>query len=321
MSTLHALLPPLAHVRADLAFVSWLAKGDRLPKASNARTTLLRELFHFAGDSVPAAALRHFCHGDDAAAGAWLCADPAWVRSEATGARLMAWPLGDVSADEAEALAVSLRPLFGDAGALLSIDTPSAWCLHLLHAGPRAEFHAPADALGVDLVECLPAGDAGRAWRRLFNEAQIVLHAHPVNAARIAAGKRPVNALWFWGAGALPGSVESGLQVVASVDDVVRGLAKMGGVIRVEPLPDALETARRSGMTLLDLDIPGHADSAANWLVHFQRWLREHRFDAIAITFADGERFRVRHAHRLRFWRRAQGATFSLRGKVARSAG
>lgn len=305
MTTLHALLPSLAHVRTNPAFMGWLARADRLPKASNARTTLLRELFHFAGDSVPAAALRHLCHGDDAATGAWLCADPAWVRSEATGARLMAWPLGDVSADEAEALAVALRPLFGDAGAPLSIDTPSAWCLHLLHAVPRAEFRAPADALGVGLVECLPAGDAGRVWRRLFNEAQITLHAHPVNAARIAAGKRPVNALWFWGEGALPASVESGLQLVASVDDVVRGLAKMSGAVRVEPLPVALEAAPRSGVALLDLDIPGHAGSAAEWLVHFRRWLRERRFDAIAITFADGERFRVRHAHRLRFWRRA----------------
>lgn len=305
MSTLHAFLPPLAYVRANAAFMRWLAKGDRLPRVDDARTALLRELFHFAGDSVPAAALRHLCLGDDANIGAWLCADPAWVRSEATGARLMAWPLDDVSADEAETLAAALRPLFGDAGAPLSIDTPSMWCLHVLHGAPLAEFHGPAGALGADLVECLPEGNDGRAWRRLFNEAQVVLHAHPVNAARVAAGKRPVNALWFWGAGALPPSVETGLRVVASVDDVVRGLAKMGGAVRVEPLPDALETAQRSGMALLDLDIAGHTDGAADWLMHFQRWLSERRFDAIAVTFADGERFRVRHAHRLRFWRKA----------------
>jgi hypothetical protein len=301
---LHALLPPLAHVRTSPAFLDWLARGDRLPKAGDARTTLMRELFHFAGDRVPAAALRHLCHGDDAATGAWLCADPAWVRSEPTGARLMAWPLADVSTAEAQALATALRPLFGDAGAPLSIDTASAWCLHLLHDAPRAEFRAPADALGVDLMECLPEGDAGRAWRRLFNEAQVVLHAHPVNATRVAAGKRPVNALWFWGAGALPASVETGLQTVASVDDVVRGLAKMGGALRVEPLPGALEATRRPGAALLDLDVPGHADDAVEWLAHFRRWLRERRFDTIAITFADGERFRIRHAHRLRFWRR-----------------
>ena len=305
MSTLHALLPSLAHVRANPAFMGWLAKGDRVPRVDDARTTLLRELFHFAGDAIPAAALRHLRHGDDAATGAWLCADPVWVRSEATGARLMAWPLGDVSADEADALAATLRPLFGEAGVPLSIDTPSAWCLHLLHGAPRAEFRTPGDALGVDLVECLPEGNDGRAWRRLFNEAQIALHAHPVNAARIAAGKRPVNALWFWGAGALPAAAETGLQTVASVDDVVRGLAKLSGVVRIEPLPESLEQSHCGGDAFLDLDIPDHVDDAAEWLAHFRRWLRERRFDAIAITSADGERFRVRHAHRLRFWRKA----------------
>lgn len=304
MSTLHALLPSLARVGEHPAFRRWLAQGDRLPDVENARSAVLRKQFHFAG-AIPAAALRHLCHAADAADGAWLCADPAWVRSEPTGARLMAWPLDDVSPDESEALAAALRPLFGDAGALLSIDTPSAWCAHLPHGVPQAMFTAPADALGVDLIDCLPEGDAGRAWRRLFNESQIALHAHPVNAARIAAGKRPVNALWFWGAGALPASVETGLQTVASVDDVVRGLAKLGGAVRIEPLPESLAQSHRVGDALLDLDIPDHADDAAGWLVQFRRWLRERRFDTIALTFADGERFYVRHAHRLRLWRRA----------------
>lgn len=305
MSTLHALMPPLAHVDANPAFHGWLAKGDHLPMVSGARTTLLRELFHHAGDRVPAAALRHLCHADDAAVGAWLCADPAWVRSEATGARLMACPVHDVSAAEAAGLAAALRPLFGDAGMPLSVDAPSAWCVHLLQGAPSATFFEPAKAMGVNLIECLPEGSTGRLWRRLFNETQIALHAHPVNAARIASGRQPINALWFWGAGPLPGTVETGVQAVASVDDVVRGLAKMGGAVRLEPLPDALEVAHRPGVTLLDLDIPGHAAGAAEWLAHFRRWLRERRFDAIALTFASGERFRLRPAHRLRFWRRA----------------
>ncbi|HEX5961722.1 MAG TPA: phosphoglycerate mutase [Rhodanobacteraceae bacterium] len=305
MSTLHVLLPPLARIGEAPAWRGWLARGDRLPVLQHARTATLRDLFRFAGATLPAAALRHHCHADDAGSGAWLCADPAWVRSEATGARLMAWPLEDVGADEAMQLARTLQPLFGDAGTPLTVDTPSAWCLRLPHDTPRATFVDPGDALGADLLECLPQGDGGRVWRRLFNEAQVALHVHPVNAARIASGKRPVNALWFWGAGTLPGTIEVGVQAVASVDDVLRGMARLAGAVRVEPLPEALESIAPAGATLLDLDVPGHADAAAEWLAPFQRWLRERRFDAIAITFAGGERFRLRHAHRLRFWRRA----------------
>ncbi|TAN04123.1 MAG: phosphoglycerate mutase [Rhodanobacteraceae bacterium] len=303
MSTLHVLLPPLAKLGGDPALRRWLAQGDRLPDVPHTRTTALRELFHFAGDAIPAAALRHLCHADDAHLGAWLCADPAWVRSEATGARLMAWPLDDITQDEAVQLAAAVKPLCGDAGAPLSVDTPAAWCMQLA-ATPQGTFVEPGDALGADLIECLPGGDAGRSWRRLFNEVQIALHTHPVNAARVAAGKRPVNALWFWGAGALPGAVETGVQTVASVDDALRGLAKLGGAVRLEPLLDSIEEHHRAGDVLLDLDIPGHADEMAAWFAHFKRWLRERRFDALALDFASGERFRLRHAHRLRFWRR-----------------
>lgn len=304
MSTLNVLLPPLAHVAADPAFRQWLARGDRLPARAGARAAALHGWFRFEGATVPAAALRHHCHADDADRGAWLAADPVWIRGEATGARLMAWPLDDLSASDADALAGALRPLFGDAGVPLTIDTPPAWCVRLPDGAPPATFTDPAQAFGVDLLECLPAGDDGRTWRRLFSEVQIALHAHPVNAARVAAGRQPVNGIWFWGAGSLPASVATGLQLVASVDEVVWGLAKMGGALRVEPLPDALEAAGVPGDALLDLDIPRHAGGAAAWLGYFRRWLAERRYAAIELTFAGGECFRLLHAHRLRFWRR-----------------
>jgi hypothetical protein len=35
-------------------------------------------------------------------------------------------------------------------------------------------------------------------------EAQMTLHGHPLNAAREAAGQRPINSVWFWGCGAMP---------------------------------------------------------------------------------------------------------------------
>ena len=217
----------------------------------------------------------------------------------------MACPVGDISEFEAVELAAALRPLFGDAGMPLAVDAPSAWCLHRLSGAPPATFMDPADAVGVSLLECLPEGDPGRPWRHLFNEAQILLHAHPINAGRIAAGKIPINALWFWGEGPLPDSVETGLRWMASADDVLGGLAKLAGTIRLEPSREVLEATSEDGDALLDLAWLDDRKAAAEWLAMFQRWLREHRFHTIALVFARGERYRMRHAYRLRFWRRA----------------
>lgn len=303
MNTLHVLLPSLQELAGDPEFVRWLARGDRLADVAAARDAVVREQFQFDGKGIPAAALRHHCHAGATANGVWLCADPAYVRSEATAARLMACPVHDLSAADADELALALRPLFDAVSRELAVDTPSTWCLRLAESASRAAFTDPVKALGASLADCLPEGETGRAWRRLFNEAQILLHAHPVNARRIAAGKVPVNALWFWGEGALPGSVETGLQCVASADDVLRGLAKMGGAVRLEPLPEALDAMGKGGEVLLDLETPGVRVMLADWFPAFRRWLRERRFGAISLVFAGGERFRVRYWHRLRFWR------------------
>lgn len=302
MSTLHVLLPARTQAGVDAGFAKWLARGDRLPDAADAREATLRALFRFAGADIPVAALRHHGHADDADRGAWLCADPAWVRAEAAGARLLACPVADLAADEAEQLVAALRPLFGDAGAPLAMDTPTQWCARIAPGALSVRFAAPAEVLGADILAHLPGGNPGRVWRRLFNEAQVALHAHSVNVARSAAGKHPVNAVWLWGAGVLPGTVESPLQVAASADDCVRGLAKLAGVVRVEPAPAALEAT--NGNALLDLADAAATTLADEWLPHFRAWLGARRYRTIEFGFADGGRIRLRGAHRLRFWRR-----------------
>jgi hypothetical protein len=306
MNTLHVLLSPLAAATCDAGFRNWLAHGDRLPSVTGARHAALRRVFRFAGTAMPVAALRHHACAADAGIGAWVAADPAYIRSEANGARLMGWPIDDLSADEAGQLARALRPLFGDAGTPLAVDSPSSWCVHLPGGTPPAEFTAPREARGADMLECLPAGAGGRSWRRLFTEAQVVLHAHPVNAARIAVGKVPVNAVWFWGAGALPAPVDTVLKAAMSDEATVRGLAKAAGLAcaaRTQVDAQDAQVFGASGDALLDLD--GDAAAPALWLPRFRQWLRQRRFDAIELTFADGERHRVRRVHRWRFWRRA----------------
>ena len=130
MSILHVLSPSPRPAR-DAALRRWLARGDRLADVPGSRDAQVRRLFHFPGGVLSIAALRHHVHAGDAAVGSWLCADPAYVRSEATGARLMACPVSDLSDSDAEALAATLCPLLSEAGALQA-DTPAEWCVEPL---------------------------------------------------------------------------------------------------------------------------------------------------------------------------------------------
>ena len=89
-----------------------------------------------------------------------------------------------------------------------------------------------------------------------------------------------------------------------SGSDVVRGLARIAGVPWSALAPAALDGIPESRDALLDLGDSG-APGLEAWLPAFRQVLRARRFDVLELTFASGERFSVRHVHRLRFWRRA----------------
>jgi hypothetical protein len=91
----------------------------------------------------------------------------------------------------------------------------------------------------------------------LVNEAQMLLHAHPVNEAREARGEPPINSLWLWGAGRAPSVPAPRWRSVNADDPLVRGLARAGGVHH-GPLPAGaqawLERAPEDGRHLVVLD-------------------------------------------------------------------
>ena len=305
MSSLHLLLPPLARFEDAPALKRWLGRGDRLPDASRGRDAALREVFQFPGDSLPVAALLREQSAHDAGGNLWLCADPAYVRVEANGARLLA--SGDelqLTREEAESLAQPLRPLFGDAGAPLEITTPTTWALRLPAGAQLPAFVAPDEALGVNLLGHIPQGDTGRRWRALFNEAQIILHSHPVNAARRERGLMPVNALWFWGAGVLPMWAKSSLKLAISDDPLVHALASRAGVMVAVVAPDALDQLQHGSGTMLDLGSRRAIEIESAWMPRLQG-MRGSAMRESSVAFASGERFRIKPWHRFRFWRRS----------------
>jgi hypothetical protein len=222
--------------------------------------------------------------------------------------RLLACGNMDLSPADSEQLARSLKPLFGDAGFLLEATTPSRWYLRCPKGATLPAFSPPQAALGDDIAGHLPDGEEGRRWQHLLNEAQVILHNHPLNAERVRRGVPPVNSLWFWGAGMLPDWIRTTASTIVSGDEIAHALARLAKIPVAPALADALGSATADSRILLDADAPaGIAVEDAFQPIQqalIQRVVRELR-----LSFASGERYRYRHAHRWRFWRRVPAKT------------
>jgi len=302
------LLPPLRHVvdearSGELAY--WISRGDRLADAAPGRDAMQRESFEFIGTQIPFAALTRSLDSADAAGTLWLRADPAWVVADAVTVRLLACGNMDLSPPDSEQLARSLKPLFGDAGFLLEATTPSRWYLRCPPGATLPAFSTPQAALGDDVALHMPEGDTGRRWQHLLNEAQVILHNHPLNAERVRRGLPPVNSLWFWGAGVLPEWVRTAVSLVVSSDEIVHALSRLAKVPVVDELAAALATAAADSQILVDADASSGPPLEGAW-APIQQALTERAIGELRLSFASGERYRYRHGHRWRFWRKVQ---------------
>jgi hypothetical protein len=200
-----------------------------------------------------------------------------------------------LSTDDCMALARPLKPLFGDAGFLLEPVTPARWYLRCPPGTQLPPFSSPQAALGDDIAKHLPEGDAGRRWRHLLNEVQVILHNHPLNAERVRRGVAPVNSLWIWGAGMLPDWVRTTHGFVVSGDEIVHALARLAQIPAGASLADVLPTSAAGARILIDLDGPGFA---GEWQEPLQRALNDRVVTEVRLNFASGERYCYLHRHR-----------------------
>lgn len=282
-----------------------LGRGDHRPPAVPADAdgrAQLRRHFRLLPDHWPVAALARRVDAGDAQGACWLRADPAHMRAGMNGATLLA--VGDMlqlSAADTAALLRPLKPLFGDTGFTLDAPVPGHWYLRLPQEARPPALAEPSTALGADVFEHLPEGDAGRRWRGLLSEAQVILHHHPVNAARIEAGQLPVNSVWFWGGGILPDHVSSPHAAVHSDDEVVRALAH--GVAQAAPL--AASYAAHPGDTLFDLrHVRDLQAFQAQWLQPALQALQARELQGLQLDFEDGHVVDLAAGQRWRFWRK-----------------
>jgi len=99
----------------------------------------------------------------------------------------------------------------------------------------------PHDAVGAQISKILPsarsadAKESAELLRRLILDSRQVLGNHPVNVARVSAGKGPANMIWPWGGGrkpVLPSFREKfGVNAAAiSAVDLVKGIGVYSGM-------------------------------------------------------------------------------------------
>lgn len=303
MPRLTLLLPDTAKF-AGIALPATLAKAlgksDRATRDAGRQAQLARQ-FQLLPNRWAEAALTRVADTDEADArlSGWLRADPAYIRPDLNGARLLG--IGDalgIGQADVDALLPTLRPLFGDAGFTLDAPTPSRWYLRLPREAKLPAFASPDDALGDDVFEHIVDGPEARRWRVLASEAQVTLHNHPRNAQRIAAGKVPINSLWFWGGGLLPDSIASGFPTVFSDDVLLHGIARIGKLDAM-PMKDATLDIDDALVDLRAVRDPRAV--VESWLAPVAASVstREAVFD-----FADGQVFTLRANQRWRFWRK-----------------
>lgn len=84
-----------------------------------------------------------------------------------------------------------------------------------------------------------PKGAGGGFLNALMRRGAEVVADHPVNRARVAAGKRPANAIWLWGQGQAPSLPKfhdlRGLRgAIISAVDLVRGVGVLAGWDRID---------------------------------------------------------------------------------------
>ncbi len=99
----------------------------------------------------------------------------------------------------------------------------------------RVACTPPHDILGQKIAGYLPKGPGAGLILDQMERSKAILAAHPVNKARVSAGKYPADMTWFWGQGERP-RIEAFISrygiagSVISAVDLVNGIGRLAGL-------------------------------------------------------------------------------------------
>ena len=271
-----------------------------------------------AGQELPVAAFSWLADTGQPPADWVMRADPVHLRADQSCLRLFDSDSFSISREEADALVAAFNAYFQEPGWKLTAPQPQRWYLTLPQPASLQTL-SPARVAGQDIDPCLPRGADAARWHAMLNEVQMLFHSHPVNAAREQRGAPPVNSIWPWGGGRLPGVLQPRATRLLADHPLAAGLARHAG-IPFAHLPATVEdmlTRAGAGYTLVvddRLESPMHYGDIETWLDALQvletGWfapllaaLRDGALATLEIHPCNGHGFHVNRGRLRRFWK------------------
>lgn len=218
----------------------------------------------------------------------WLCADPVHLAVDRDS--LVLQPQSQLQLSKSESLAIftTLESHFATADLrLVHVDT-GHWCFGTPHR-PHLVTSDLELVEGRNVNDVLPSGQDGSVWQRYITEAQMILHDHPVNAARESRGDRVANSLWLWGGGVVPDANKCFDRM--SVDDpLLREIGKLSGA-HMSKSPDASIEFCETGNNFAEFPARRISDDddvlerlESNWMAPVWHALRTGKLDKVTLV-------------------------------------
>jgi hypothetical protein len=283
-----------------------LARGRAAKAEPQALEGWLRDAFGAGAAPLAAGALTFIAAGGDPGEDWWTRADPVHLRVMRDHAVLLPGAELSLSPAESDALREALNRHF--AARLALHDAGGQRWIARLEGELESHEISPLEAAGREV----DIGAQSARAAALVNEAQMLLHAHPVNEAREARGEPQVNSIWLWGAGRAPRAAQGRWRSVTADDPVALGLARLAGA-HAQTLPAGLaawlEHAPHEGRHLVVLDGLRYAQQAEalerDWFAPLAAALRAGRIGMLSLHVPDGAvAFETVRGDLRRFWRR-----------------
>ncbi|WP_455210758.1 hypothetical protein [Kaarinaea lacus] len=176
---------------------------------------------------LPIAALTYWHDKGHPPSKSTLRADPVYLKVDRDCLFMLGVQALQVSPDEAKALATQINQLYSDTPWSMEIGAADRW-----YVTAEEEFnlktYAITEVFGKNIDSYLPQGPAGKKWRAVLNEIQMLLHNSDINLQRETNRRLPINSVWLWGEGSLPQRPTNrtcNIDYVWSNESLCRGLA------------------------------------------------------------------------------------------------